>query len=107
MIAVCIGLLVVNAIQPGKGTVDPAALAKFKGVGVDSPKQKMLRKLSELTGMPESEVGSVFEELPTGENEAPSVGQIFEGLALMVFTDNLFQSAANADLVARQISNGS
>lgn len=99
VMAVIIGLVVVNTIQPGKGTVDQATLAKFKGTGIQSPKQKMLRKLSELTGMPESEVGSVFDELPTGENETPSVGKIFENLALMVFTDNLFQSAANTDLL--------
>ena len=99
VIAVIIGLLVVNVIQPGKGTVDQATLAKYKSVGVESPKQKMLRKLSEITDMPESEVGSVFEQLPTGENESPNVGKIFENLALMVFTDNLFQSAANTDLL--------
>jgi Na+/H+-dicarboxylate symporter len=99
LVAVSIGLIVVNAIQPGVGTVDEAKLAEFKGVGLDSPKQKMLRSLSELTGMTTSEVGSVFGELPSGENEAPSVATIIENLALMVFTDNLFKSAANTDLL--------
>lgn len=99
VIAVIIGLVVVNVIQPGKGTVDEATIAKYKGVGIDSPKQKMLKRLSEVTGMSESEVGSVFEDLPTGETEAPNVGRIFENLALMVVTDNLFQSAANTDLL--------
>lgn len=99
ILAVSVGLIVVNLIQPGVGTVDQATLDNFKGVGLDSPKQKMLKALSDLTGMTASEVGSIFDELPTGESEAPSVATIFENLALMIFTDNLFKSAANTDLL--------
>lgn len=99
IMAVTIGLLVVNLIQPGVGTVDKATIEKFRGVGIDSPKQKMLKALAELAGMTEKEVGSIFEELPMGEAEAPSIGTIFENLALMIFTDNLFQSAVNTDLL--------
>ena len=99
LLAVTVGLIVVNLIQPGEGTVDQVTIENLKGTGLDSPKQKMLATLSDLTGMTESEVGSVFEELPTGEAESPDIGAIFESLTLMVFTDNLFQSMANTDLL--------
>jgi len=99
LLAVTVGLIVVNVIQPGVGTVDQETIEQYRGVGLNSPKQKMLKKLVEFTGMTKAEVASVFDELPSGENEAPGVGTIIENLALMVFTDNLFQSAANTDLL--------
>jgi len=99
ILAVMIGLIVVNVIQPGVGTVDEATLAEYSGRGVDSPKQKILAKLSDVLGMSEEEVGSVFGELPGGENETPSIKAIFENLVLMLVTDNLFVSAAETQLL--------
>ena len=41
VLAVIVGLVVVNVIQPGVGTVDEATLKEYEGKGVDSPKQKI------------------------------------------------------------------
>ena len=99
ILAVLIGLVVVNAIRPGVGSVDKETLAKYAGTGVDSPKQKMLDALSELTGMNEKEVGSIFEDLPSGDPETPKIGDILTNLVLMLFTDNLFREALDTNLL--------
>jgi len=79
VLAVVVGLVVVNVIQPGFGTVDQAVLDKIKGGGdANAPKQRMLKKLADVTGMTENEVGSVFKDLPGGatvvEKSLPSDG---------------------------------
>ncbi len=99
VLAVLIGLVVVNIIQPGIGTVDKELLAEYSGVGMDSPKEKMMDSLSELSGLSKDEVGSIFDELPSGQAEAPSIGSIFRNLTLMLVTDNLFVSAAETQLL--------
>ena len=99
ILAVIVGLVVVNVIQPGVGTIDEATLQEFRGTQVGSPREKMLMALSDLTGMSEDEVGSVFHDLPSGEAETPSIGTIFENLLLMLVTDNLFVSAAETNLL--------
>ncbi len=99
VLAVGVGLLVVNLLQPGVGTVDAAVVAEATGQDADSASQRMLTKLSELTGMPESEVSSVFEELPSGKAETPGIGLIFKNMALMLVTDNLFVSASKTELL--------
>ena len=100
ILAVVVGLVVVNAIRPGEGTVDSATLEKFQGGNsANSPKSRMLKKLSDVTGMTEDEVGSVFKELPSGEPETPSVAKILENLVLMLVTDNLFVSASETNLL--------
>ena len=100
ILAVVVGLVVVNVIRPGEGTVDKATLEKFQGGNsANSPKSRMLKKLSDVTGMTEDEVGSVFKELPSGEPETPSVAKILENLVLMLVTDNLFVSASETNLL--------
>ena len=99
MLAVVTGLLVVNAIQPGVGTVDQETLEEYKDTGVDSPRDKMLDSLSNLTGMSKDEVGTVFKDLPTGKAETPDVTTILKNLLLMLVTDNLFVSAAETNLL--------
>ena len=99
VLAVVVGLIVVNVIQPGVGTVDEATLAEYRGTGVDSPRDKMLESLSKLTGMSKDEVGTVFKDLPSGEAETPGVGTILKNLLLMLVTDNLFVSAMETNLL--------
>ncbi|MDP6468317.1 MAG: cation:dicarboxylase symporter family transporter, partial [Pirellulaceae bacterium] len=85
ILAVVVGLAVVNVIRPGVGTVDQATLDRFENAGnANAPKARMLKKLSDVTGMTEDEVGSVFRELPSGEPETPSVSKILENLVLML-----------------------
>ncbi|HJN12796.1 MAG TPA: dicarboxylate/amino acid:cation symporter [Pirellulaceae bacterium] len=100
ILAVVVGLAVVNVIRPGVGTVDQATLDKFKNAGnANAPKARMLKKLSDVTGMTEDEVGSVFKELPSGEPETPSVSKILENLVLMLVTDNILHSAVETKLL--------
>ncbi|MDP6556472.1 MAG: dicarboxylate/amino acid:cation symporter [Pirellulaceae bacterium] len=100
ILAVVVGLAVVNVIRPGVGTVDQATLDRFENAGnANAPKARMLKKLSDVTGMTEDEVGSVFRELPSGEPETPSVSKILENLVLMLVTDNLLHSAVETNLL--------
>ncbi len=99
ILAVVVGIAVVNIIQPGVGTVDAEQVEALKGTGVDSPKQKMLDALSDLTGLSETEVGEVFKDLPAGEQEAPQVWEIVENMIMMMFTDNLLKSALETQLL--------
>ena len=99
VIAVVIGLVVVNVIQPGVGTVDKEVLAEFEGKQVGSPKGKIVDSLAESTGLSKEQVRTVFEDLPPGESQTPSMGTILKNLLLMLVTDNLFQSAAETQLL--------
>ena len=100
ILAVIVGIAVVNLIQPGVGTVDPAKVAEIQGEeGGGSPKEKMLNALSELTGLSTDEVGDVFQDLPAAEAEAPQVWEIFENMIMMLFTDNLLKSAMETQLL--------
>lgn len=72
VLAVIVGLILVNLIQPGTGAVDPATLetmaAEGKGVAT--------------------------------EQEDATLGAIFRNLLLMLFTDNLIGAAAETNLLA-------
>jgi solute carrier family 1 (high affinity glutamate transporter) protein 1 len=100
VLAVLVGLIVVNVIQPGVGALDEAEIAEMRAsAGPDSPKERMLESLAEVTGLSKEEVGSIFEELPEGEPEVPTVGKILKNLMLMLVTDNLFLSAVETNLL--------
>lgn len=99
ILAVIVGLVVVNVIRPGVGALDEEKVADLEKPGVASPKDRMSKSLAELTGMSEEEVASVFGELPGGEPEEPSIGTIFKNLLLMLVSDNLFVAAAKTELL--------
>ncbi|MCI5221617.1 MAG: dicarboxylate/amino acid:cation symporter [Candidatus Electrothrix sp. AR4] len=69
VMAVLIGLVVVNIIQPGAGTVDPQTLNEIAAQGSN-----------------------------VSQKDA-NIWTILNNLVLMLFTDNLFSSAANTDLL--------
>ena len=69
VMAVLVGLIVVNIIQPGVGTVDPQTLSEIATQG-----------------------GSFTQK-------DANIWTILNNLVLMLFTDNLFSSAANTDLL--------
>ena len=71
VLAVIIGLIIVNIIQPGVGTVD----------------QETLKSIAE------------SKETSTPGNESANVGTILNNLLLMLFTDNLISSAAETNLL--------
>jgi len=100
VLAVVLGLAVVNIIRPGIGTIDEATLAEVKGKSeVTSAKAKILDALAKAAGLTRDEISSVFEDLPSGEKEQPTIGTILTNLLLMLFTDNLISSAAETNLL--------
>ncbi|MCO8121371.1 dicarboxylate/amino acid:cation symporter [Stieleria sp. TO1_6] len=99
ILAVIVGLVVVNVVQPGVGTVDQATLDQMQTEDRGSPKSKIIKTLAESSGLSVSEVGGVLENLPPGESVQPGIGTIFENLMLMLVTDNLIVSAANTQLL--------
>ncbi|MHC4781087.1 MAG: dicarboxylate/amino acid:cation symporter, partial [Planctomycetota bacterium] len=101
ILAVAVGLVVVNVVRPGIGTVDEQTIESLKGEdGKASPKAKILESLAETSELTKEEVAEVFEELEGGlESEAPSIWTILKNLLLMLFTDNLFSSAAETNLL--------
>lgn len=98
VLAVLIGLVVVNVIRPGDGTVDPEVIAKLEG-GSESSAQVMRRSLATQSGLSEEQVAEVIEGIPSPQEEVPTAGRILENLALMLVTDNLFHAAANTELL--------
>jgi solute carrier family 1 (high affinity glutamate transporter) protein 1 len=99
LLAVGLGLVVVNVIQPGVGAVDEATLAKLKDEG--SPAQakvKVREALAESTGLDEEVIAGAFADLPepTGELD---VWMIMNNLIEKLFTDNLFMAAAETNLL--------
>lgn len=82
VLAVFIGLVVVNVIRPGVGALSPEDLAQ-----------------SRIEGQHQIELAAGERTDEAGEPETPSIGTILENLLLMLFTDNLFQSAAETNLL--------
>lgn len=99
VLAVLVGLIVVNVVRPGEGTVDQAAIEALGSEGRGSPKAKITNALSESTGLSEAEVGGVLASLPQGETVQPEIGTVLRNLVLMLVTDNLFVSAAKTELL--------
>ncbi len=63
----------------------------------EATKAAVRQKLAEVTGMEQRELTSVFESLRPEPRK--SIGVVLQNLALMMFTDNLFRSAVNTDLL--------
>jgi solute carrier family 1 (neuronal/epithelial high affinity glutamate transporter), member 1 len=101
VLAVIIGLLVVNIIRPGEGVheLEGETLTKYEHADVGAPKERMASALAELTGMTDEEVRSVFGDLPSGEPEQPTASTIFKNLLLMLVADNLIVAAAKTELL--------
>ena len=100
VLAVILGLIVVNIIQPGVGTIDDAEIDEIRVKSeVSSVKIRLLDTLAEASGLTKEEVGSVFGELSGAQEESPTIKTILANLFLMLFTDNLISSAAETNLL--------
>ncbi len=100
VLAVLVGLIVVNVMQPG-GAVDPEKVAEI-GEGTldkDSPRYKVAKSLSDETGLSMEEVSTVLGGLPKGEAREQGIWDIVENLFLMLVTDNLFKAALEMELL--------
>jgi Na+/H+-dicarboxylate symporter len=92
VLAVIVGLIVVNVIRPGAGMAVEDVAAKTQAPA------KVRKALAEATGLEEKEVAEIFEELPSPPEEA-DIGTILNNLVLQLFTDNLIASGARTDLL--------
>ncbi len=99
LLAVGLGLVVVNVIQPGVGAVDAATLEKLRNE--DSPAQakvKVREALAEATGLDETVIADAFADLPEPTEEL-DIWMIVSNLIEKLFTDNLFMAAAETNLL--------
>ena len=100
VLAAVLGLILVNIIQPGIGTVDEATLDQISDTReVQSSRMNVLDALAEVTGLAEEEIASVLEDPSSDEQETPTVSTILINLILMLFTDNLIASAVQTNLL--------
>ncbi|MHC5109708.1 MAG: dicarboxylate/amino acid:cation symporter [Planctomycetota bacterium] len=100
VLAVTVGLVMVNLIRPGVGTVDQETMEEMAAQQrVGEAREEILQYFVESTNLPKDKILFVFDELETPKEEKPTIGMLFENLLLMLFTDNLINSAANADLL--------
>ena len=99
VLAVIVGLVVVNVVQPGEG-FDQETLERVAAEDpVEEIRAKLLDRLASATGVEQQEVAVVFDEFEAEEDAAPTIGTILENMVLMLFTDNLFRSAVNMNLL--------
>ncbi len=101
ILAVLVGLVVVNIIEPGVGTVSAEKQREVTTSGADpEARERILADLSERTGLSEESVARTIPALkPETEEEDPSLRAIANNLVMMLFTENLFESAARTDLL--------
>jgi len=95
ILAVVIGLLVVNLIRPGVGTVDKATLDEMEAES-SATKDKIYGHLSQRVGVPEEEVAEFFGDEKKVE---PTIALILKNLILSLFTDNLFKASLEMNLL--------
>ncbi len=102
MIAVCIGIVVVNVMRPGAGMTESGAVASIRaeqGQHSVKAKVKVRDALAEAGDLTPNELSTVFPELADEKKETPDVSMILKNLVLMLFTDNLISSAAKMELL--------
>lgn len=95
VLAVIVGLAVVNVIQPGVGTVDDETIREIQQ-GSSETKEKVFSFLAEKVKVPKDEVAEFFGEEAQVE---PTIAMILENLVKSLFTDNLFTAAAETNLL--------
>ena len=99
VLAVLVGLVIVNLIRPGVGTISPEEKeATSRSPGKTEIREKIRDTLAKEAGLSKKEVASAFEELPAPDTEQNTFTML-KHLVMQLFTDNLFDSAVNADLL--------
>jgi Na+/H+-dicarboxylate symporter len=99
VLAVVVGLMVVNIVRPGDG-IDRAAIEDVAQADEAAEiRAKLLSRVAKVTDVPEEEVAVVLKDLEDEEEVIPTIWTILENLLLMLFTDNLFGAAAETNLL--------
>ena len=95
ILAVIVGLVVVNVIKPGVGTVSQEKLAEMEADST-ATRDKIYGHLADQVDLPEEEVAKFFGD---EKKDEPTIGLILENLVLSLFTDNLFKAALKMNLL--------
>lgn len=98
VLAVVAGLVLVNILQPGIGAVDEESKAGISATE-ESVKEKVYRTLADEIGASDNDVAKAFGDGEYIESKEPGVSRVLENLVLMMFTDNLFESAVEMQLL--------
>ncbi|MEW4489484.1 dicarboxylate/amino acid:cation symporter [Thalassoglobus sp. JC818] len=98
VLAVIAGLILVNMISPGVDTVDESSLAQVDSQG-ESVKARLYATLAEDIGVKDRDVAEALNDNEFIQEQERGIGEILENLVLMMFTDNLFESAVNTNLL--------
>ncbi|MBN1590160.1 MAG: dicarboxylate/amino acid:cation symporter [Pirellulales bacterium] len=96
LLAVVLGLVLVNLIQPGVATRGQEAAPAQAKDEVTTTKDKIHDHLAEQLGLPREDVAAAFGE---AKEPDPTIGFIIKNLVLSLFTDNLFKSALEMSLL--------
>ena len=95
LLAVLVGLVVVNVIRPGVGTVSEEQIAELKGEE-SATGELIYDYLATELGVSTEKVADFF---GSPENVEPTIGMIVENLVTSLFTDNLFTAATETNLL--------
>ncbi len=98
LLAVALGIILVNLIQPGKGGLAADDKARIEQQEA-SLKEKLYGALAEQTNTSDDAIAKVLGDQEYVERKHPGVGRVLENLVLMMFTDNLFGAAVNMQLL--------
>lgn len=100
VLAVVIGLAAVNLIQPGVGTVSSETVeSRSSGMGAPAVRQAVRESLARESGVTEKDISRALPQLAPTAQDKPDMGTILHNLVLMLFTDNLFKSAVETQLL--------
>jgi len=95
VLAVVVGLVVVNVIKPGVGTVSEERIQELKGDEAGTG-DLIYDYLAAEIDVPKEKVADFF---GSPENVEPTIGMIVENLVTSLFTDNLFTAASETNLL--------
>ena len=98
VLAVVVGLIIVNIINPG---ADGGAVASSEEIVVTpTDKTHLLEKLETQTGMEKEKIAKILPGLEGGlPGKEPTIWTILGNLVLMLFADNLLHAAATTNLL--------
>jgi Na+/H+-dicarboxylate symporter len=120
VLAVVVGLIWVNILEPGKNTdTEAAAVAsteteseqpdstaeneegeKQEAIVTTEDKTSLLERLEEQTSLDKYKLAKLFPQLKEGlPGEEPNIGMIMGNLVLMLFADNLLGAAVETNLL--------
>ncbi|QDT34431.1 dicarboxylate/amino acid:cation symporter [Thalassoglobus polymorphus] len=98
ILAVFVGIILVNLMNPGGQAIDEATKAELVNSEA-SVKEKVYSAVAEHSGTTDDNVASIFGDDEYTERKNPRISRVLENLILMMFTDNLVRSAANMELL--------